>query len=179
MKRLQQWTVVLATVGAVGLAGCGSSSSKSAATTAAPTTAAPTTAGPTTTIDQVAAKAQITANWSKFFNGKDPDMTGKLALLENAAKIGDSYKQTVAKNAASEAETTTSVNGVAFLAPSDCNDALGESVPCAKVTYDLLIKGAPVLKAQIGYAVLLDGTWKVSQVTNCALSSLGGINCPS
>jgi hypothetical protein len=179
MKRLQLWTVALVTVGAVAVTGCGSSSSKSAATTAAPTTAAPTTAGPTTTIDQVAAKTQITANWSKFFNGMDSDITGKLALLENAAKIGDSYKQTVAKNAASEGETSTSVSSVAFLATSDCNDALGENVPCAKVTYDLLLKGVAALKAQIGYAVFIDGTWKVSQVTECALGHLGGVDCPA
>jgi hypothetical protein len=179
MNRLQRWTVALVTVGTMAVTGCGSSSSKSAATTATPSTAAPTTAGPTTTIDQAAATAQITANWTKFFDGKNTDFNSKLALLENATKIGDAYRQALAKGGATAGQTSTAVHGVAFLATTDCNDALGESVSCAKVTYDLLVNGTAALKAQIGYAVLVDGTWKVSQITDCALSHLGGVDCPA
>ena len=170
VKRL----LVLASVVVV-LAACGSSS-KSSSTTAAPTTTAP---APTTTQDPAAATAAITANWTKFFNGADPDSAGKLALLENSAKFGDAYKQSLAKAGATAAQTSTKVDGVQLLSTDDCNNALGESVPCAKVTYDLLVSGKAALSGQIGYAVYVSGVWEVSSVTACALSHLGGVDCPA
>lgn len=170
MKRLLG--VVMAVLG---LAACGSSS-KSASTTAAPAT---TVAATPTTQDPTAAKAAITANWTAFFNGASTDSAGKLALLENAAKIGDAYKQSLAKAGATATQTSTRVNGIELLTIDDCNTNLGESVPCAKVTYDLLLNGKAALSGQIGYAVFVQGQWKVSQVTECGLSHLGGVDCPA
>lgn len=173
--RLQRWTVGMALTGVMLLlAACGSSSSSTKATTP-PTTAAPTT----TTMDAATAKAQIEANWTKFFDGSNPDTNSKLAVLENAAKIGDAYKQAEAKAGASASQTSTKVNAIELLSVSDCNDNLGESVVCAKVTYDLLVGGKPALSNQIGYAVYDNGVWKVSAVTDCALSHLGGVDCPA
>jgi hypothetical protein len=102
-----------------------------------------------------------------------------LALLENSAKIGDAYKQAEAKAGTAATQSSSKVSAVQLLSIDDCNTNLGESVPCAKVTYDLLVNGTPVLSGQIGYAVYVDGQWKVSQVTDCALSHLGGVDCPA
>src|ERR1700756_5145679 len=109
----------------IGLAACGSSS-KSASTTAAPTTTAP---APTTTQDPTAAKVAITANWTTFFNGADSDAAGKFALLENSAKIGASYRQSLAKAGATASQTSAKVDGVEMQTLDDCNNNLGESVP--------------------------------------------------
>lgn len=171
MKALRWFAVPFAVLA---LVGCGSSSKK-AATTSAPTTLPPTT----TTQDPAAAKAAITANWTTFFDGKNPDTNAKLALLENSAKIGDAYKQAEAKAGTAASQSSSKVSGVELLSIADCNTNLGESVPCAKVTYDLLVNGTPALSGQIGYAVYVDGQWKVSQVTDCALSHLGGVECPA
>ena len=172
MKALRWFAVPLA---ALALVACGSSSKK-AATTTAPTTTVPAT---TTTQDPATAKAAISANWTTFFDGKNTDTAAKLALLENAAKIGDAYKQAEAKAGTAATQGSSKVNGVELLSIADCNTNLGESVPCAKVTYDLLVNGTPALSGQIGYAVYVDGQWKVSQVTDCALSHLGGVDCPA
>lgn len=159
------------------LAACGSSSKTSPPT--ATTTAATTAPAQATTIDQVAAQAQITTAWTTFFNGQLKDEAAKLAVLEDADKIKATYEQSAAKNAASLAQSSAKVTAVAFLSLSDCNDALSESVACAKVTFDLLVNGKDGLPAYIGYAVLVGGSWKVSKVTECALSALGGVNCPA
>jgi hypothetical protein len=168
-----RWFVV--PVAVLALAACGSSS-KPAATTSAPTT----TAAPTpTTQDPAAAKASITANWTTFFDGTNPDVNGKLALLENSAKIGTAYKQALAKAGTAASQGSSKVSGVELLSLADCNTNLGENVPCAKVTYDLLVNGKPALSGQTGYAVYVDGAWKVSEVTDCGLSHLGGVDCPA
>jgi hypothetical protein len=159
------------------LTACGSTSKSSPNVTSAPSTAAPTsTVAPTTTIDAVAAKAEITANWTKFFDASVTDINAKLAVMENAAKIGDVYKQLVQKSGGG---TSAKVTAVELETPSACNDALGETVLCAKVTFDLLVNGKPALPGYTGYAVLDGGVWKVSQVTNCTLISLGSGKCPA
>lgn len=155
---------------------CGSGSSSSSPTTAAPTT---TVAPTTTTLDAVAAKAAVTATWVAFFDGKNTDNAAKLKLLENGDKLADTFRRSAAKSAGLAAQTSVQVNSVEIVSTSDCNDALGESVTCAKVGYDLLLNGKPALQNQIGYAVFINGEWKVSQVTECALSHLGGVDCPA
>ncbi len=176
-----RWTVAVILTGVVSLAGCGSSGSKSPSRSVAPpasTTTAPA-ATTTTTMDLAASTAAIQTNWTRFFDGSNKDLNAKLALLENADKIGPAYEQAEAKSGAVATQTTTKVDGVQLLGASDCNDALTETVPCAKVTYDLLVNGKPALAGQIGYAVYVGNTWKVSEVTDCALSALGGVTCPS
>jgi hypothetical protein len=46
------------------------------------------------------------------------------------------------------------------------------AVTTAKVTYDLLLSGKPVLTNQSGIAVLQDGIWKVVTATLHALRSV-------
>jgi hypothetical protein len=49
----------------------------------------------------------------------------------------------------------------------------------ASVDYTLLFAGQPQFGVRTGTAVRIDGTWKVSRDTECALLSLGGITCPA
>jgi hypothetical protein len=48
----------------------------------------------------------------------------------------------------------------------------------AVVIWDLVNNGNPLLANQIGFAVLVDGKWKVARETDCALLKLGGAICP-
>ena len=48
----------------------------------------------------------------------------------------------------------------------------------ATFDYDVLNGGSVVIPGQHGVAVLVDGHWKVSRDTVCALLAQGGISCP-
>lgn len=48
----------------------------------------------------------------------------------------------------------------------------------AVVDYTLLFNGQPQFGRRTGAAVKIDGLWKVSRDTECALLALGGITCP-
>ncbi|MEV5973298.1 hypothetical protein [Streptomyces sp. NPDC051921] len=114
--------------------------------------------------DPVAAKAEITKNWTAFFDPKTP-AAERVELLENgeqmapvlAAFSGD-------KNAAM---TSAKVTGVEFTSPTNAN-----------VTYDLLVGGNPALPDAKGTSVLQNDTWKVSVTTLCGLVQLSGATVP-
>jgi hypothetical protein len=150
-------------------AACGDDSDDDSASA---TTAAATT---TTQLDEAAAKAEITATFEKFFNGADADTAGKIAILENGPKLQGTYEQASANGAAKG--STTKVQSVEILKPADCEQAGVES-PCALVVHDLLVNGTPALEGQKSYAVQVDGKWKVSQLSYCAFTGLGGVTCP-
>ncbi|MER7534470.1 hypothetical protein ABTX77_06730 [Streptomyces sp. NPDC097704] len=114
--------------------------------------------------DPAAAKAQITRNWTAFFDPKTP-VAEKVKLLENGEQMrpvlgafaGD-------KNAAM---TSAKVTGIEFTSATGAN-----------VTYDLLVGGAPALTGSQGTSVLQDNTWKVSVKTLCGLVELSGVTVP-
>ncbi|WP_229818741.1 MULTISPECIES: hypothetical protein [Streptomyces] len=114
--------------------------------------------------DPEAAEAEITKNWTAFFDPKTPT-DEKVKLLENgermrtvlAAFAGD-------KNAAM---TSAKVKGIEFTSPND-----------ADVTYDLLVGGAAALPDSKGTSVLQEDTWKVSVKTLCGLVQLSGASVP-
>lgn len=171
IRRVLTAGLLTVTVAAGGVA-CGSSK-KSAKSSATTTTAAPTTT--TTTMDEATAKAQITANFTKFFNGADTDVNGKLALLEDGDKYRDTFIQS-SQGAAAKASSTR-VTAIEFLTAADCSQS-GIPSPCAKVTNDLLVNGQPALSGQKSYAVYVNGQWKVAAITYCGLIALGGSKCP-
>ncbi|MEV4429032.1 hypothetical protein AB0K23_27355 [Streptomyces sp. NPDC049602] len=111
--------------------------------------------------DPAAAKAQITKNWTAFFDPNTP-VAEKVKLLENGEQMrpvlgafaGD-------KNAAM---TSAKVTGIEFTSATDAN-----------VTYDLLVGGAPALPGSQGTSVLQNDTWKVSVKTLCGLVELSGV----
>lgn len=165
-------------------AACGSSSSSSkpsssattsptTTTTTSPTT---TTTTPTTTTspaspsetataggapaDQAAAKAQITANWEKFFDPKTA-VADKAKYLENGDKLAP-----LLQGFASDprvGQVSAKVSNVVFTSPTT-----------ATVTYALSLSGTVVEPNATGKAVLQDGTWKVSLSSLCGLLALTG-----
>ncbi|MFD3535532.1 hypothetical protein [Streptomyces sp. NPDC058664] len=148
------------------VASCGDSGegrSQEADTSAPPgTTAEPPGAGEPA--DPAAAKAEITRNWTAFFDPKTPEAE-KVGLLEDGERMrgvlgafaGD-------KNAAM---TSAKVTGVEFTSATGAN-----------VTYDLLVGGNPALPGAQGTSVLQDDTWKVSVRTLCGLVELSGVTVP-
>ncbi|MEX0169389.1 hypothetical protein MRBLMG1_001956 [Streptomyces sp. LMG1-1-1.1] len=114
--------------------------------------------------DPVAAKAEVTRNWTAFFDPKTP-VAEKVRLLEN----GEQMRPVLAAFAGDKnaAMTSAKVTGVAFTSAADAN-----------VTYDLLVGGNPALSGSQGTSVLQDGTWKVSVKTLCGLVELSGVTVP-
>lgn len=114
--------------------------------------------------DPAAAKAEITKNWTAFFDPKTPT-ADRVKLLEDGERMqavlgafaGD-------KNAAM---TSAKVTGVTF-----------DSATEAGVTYDLLVGGSPALPGAQGTSVLQNDTWKVSVKTLCGLVELSGATVP-
>ncbi|KQX55000.1 MULTISPECIES: hypothetical protein [unclassified Streptomyces] len=132
------------------------------------TTAPPGTANVTPPADRpadpAAAQAEITRNWTAFFDPKTP-AAERVKLLEDGERMqavlgafgGD-------KNAAM---TSAKVTGVEFTSATGAN-----------VTYDLLVGGNPALPGAKGTSVLQNDTWKVSVKTLCGLVELSGVTVP-
>ena len=118
-----------------------------------------TAATPSTTLDPAATKAQITANWEKFFSHTST-LAERQALLENGAN----YAEALAQRAQDplQAQATATVKDVQL---TDADHA--------SVTYDVLLNGQVALSNAAGTAVLQDGTWKVSAQSFCSLVTLG------
>ncbi|WP_225803234.1 hypothetical protein [Streptomyces sp. NK15101] len=142
----------------------GGSSGDRSTTTAPPGMTGQPPGGAVQPDDPAAARAEITKNWTAFFDPKTPTAE-KTRLLENgeqmapvlAAFAGD-------KNAAA---TTAEVKGIDFTSPDGAN-----------VTYDLLVGGNPALPDSKGTSVLQGDTWKVSVKTLCGLVELSGVAVP-
>jgi hypothetical protein len=138
------------------------STSTTVGSTKPPTTtvAAPTsTAGPTTTLDGAAVKAQITANWERFFL-PSTSISDRAALLENGVTLQAALEQR-AKDPLQQ-QASARVKNIDLDAPGR-----------ATVTYDVSLNGEVALPDAQGVAVLQDGVWKVSAESFCALISLG------
>lgn len=141
------------------LAGCsddGGSSSQSSTTTAPASANGPA--------DPAAAKAEVTKNWTAFFDPKTPTAE-RIKLLENGPQMAPVLAAFAADKTA--AMTSAEVKAVAFTSPTG-----------ADVTYDLLVGGNPALPDSKGTSVLQDDTWKVSVRTLCGLVQLSGAQVP-
>jgi hypothetical protein len=90
------------------------------------------------------------------------------ALVEDADALLDSIHQGMAQH--SEADLTGYSGRVESVTMTD--------VDHATVQYVLLWNGQSQFGVRTGTAVRVDGVWKVSRDTECALLSLGGISCP-
>src|ERR1700759_325314 len=155
------------TVTACGSSGGGSSSGSSAsasasgpASSAASSAAATPSAAPPASSGggSSAAVSQIKANWVAFFNPKTP-VTKRVSLLQNGQAFASIIRAQASSALASSA--TSSVSAVT-----------AESATEAKVTYSILVGGAPALKNQPGVAVKQGGVWKVGDQSFCALLTL-------
>jgi hypothetical protein len=155
MTGLQRRLIVAVVGGLLVLGACGGSS-KSAATT--------TTTAPTTTLSPQQTKDAITKVFTDFFNGANPDLNGKLQLLDDPAKY-----QAVYTKFANDPTTGPELKG----ASATVTNVVVNSDGTADVTYTLNLNGSPTLKDQVGKAVQVNGQWRVSGTTFCDLAALG------
>ncbi len=110
----------------------------------------------TTSGSGTSAAAQVKRNWVAFFS-PHTSTSRKLALLQNGSK----FAPVLAQLSSTAASVSSTVQKVQLTSSST-----------AKVTYTVLLGGAPVLSNQPGLAVKQSGTWKVADSSLCALLSL-------
>ncbi|WP_426363151.1 hypothetical protein [Streptomyces sp. E-08] len=163
--RLAVLGAVAVLVLAPALASCsddgGTNSSGTSSSSPPPASPPPASAAPA---DPVAAKAEITRNWTAFFDPKTP-VAEKVRLLENGEQLRPVLGAFAAdKNAAM---TSAKVTGIEFTSATGAN-----------VTYDLLVGGTPALTGSQGTSILQNDTWKVSVKTLCGLVELSGVTVP-
>ncbi|WP_418956239.1 hypothetical protein [Streptomyces tritici] len=144
-------------------AACGDDDSPSSPSTPTSPIAPPVPTSPPAAdepADPVAAKAEITKNWTAFFDAKTP-VDEKVRVLEN----GEQMRPVLAAFAQdpNAAKSSAKVSAVSFTAKDK-----------AEVTYDLLVGGTPAIPDSKGTAVEQEGTWKVSVQTLCALVKQSG-----
>ena len=162
----------LVLVTAMSACSSGSSSSSSTASTA-PSTSASTSASaaasssPAASGGSSSAVAEITANWTTFFNSSTPN-SKRVQLLENGSQFSSAITAFAASPLA--AAVTSKVDSVSL-----------SSATKAKVKYDLSAMGTTVASGASGSAVLQDGTWKVGDDVFCGLlteAKSAGITIP-
>ena len=158
----------LVLVTAMSACSSGSSSSSSTASTA-PSTAASSSAVSSTPVPSgsSSAVAEITANWTTFFNSSTPN-SKRVQLLENGSQFSSAITAFAASPLA--AAVTSKVDSVSL-----------SSATKAKVKYDLSAMGTTVASGASGTAVLQDGTWKVGDDVFCGLlteAKSAGITIP-
>jgi len=122
-----------------------------------------------------AALAEIRAAFETFFGGAATPLDAKVAVLQD----GEQYRSMLADASADEQfqSLTIDIRDIRLLPDDECA-ALDVDAPCAIVTHDLLVGGAPALVAQESTAVQVDGHWLVAASAWCAVVALGGETCP-
>lgn len=107
-----------------------------------------------------ATTAAIKSAYRKLFAPSTPINESVKALQNGAA-----FKQALIEQSKSPMakKSSAAASKVTLLSPD-----------LARVTYSILLAGAPVLRGQTGYAVREDGTWKVADKTFCGLLALNG-----
>ncbi|MEI7547567.1 MAG: hypothetical protein WCK21_05860 [Actinomycetota bacterium] len=162
--------------------GCGGDSKPAATTPATTTDTTPVTTGATpastgtssTIADGTTSIATIRTAFTTFFTGGG-SVDAKVAVLQD----GERYRPMLTDAAANAQfrSLTIDIRDIRLATAAECG-GYGELATCAVVTYDLLVGGAPMLAAHQGYAVRVDGTWKVASSAWCAVVKLGGETCP-
>lgn len=113
---------------------------------------------------------EVTAAYTDFFFNFNGDVT----LLEDGESFPAEVLDGMRATAANAGEISVTVHSVTALDDAGC-DAAGVASPCAEVNFDLNVaEQRPAVGDQTGYAVQVDGTWKVAKTTFCSLASLGG-----
>lgn len=152
--------VVIVLVAALSSACGGSGGSPApAADTGSPSTGSSAQPADTAPADAAAARAEIIANWQKFFDSSTPSSVAK-GLLEQGGSLGPALKKAQEEDRATGGQRSANVSKVQFTSPTRAN-----------VLYRLNAAGR-TLNAS-GVAVLENGTWKVADITFCTLVVLG------
>jgi len=127
------------------LAACGSSGTSSVSP-------------PPSTHPPASATALITANWEAFFSGKTA-AAKKITLLQN----GQAFATII---------NAQSGSSMASSASAKVTKVTVTSTTQATVAYNILLGTTPALTNQSGLAVYQNGTWKVGDISFCALLAL-------
>ena len=152
--------LVLTLVAALALAACGDDDEGGSGDGDSTTT---TTEGTTTTsIDEEAAKAEITEAWEGLLSGANT-LDQRIAYLEDGDELRALAEQQFSILGEQASASSGKVKDITF------NDD-----GTANVTYDILLNNVPALPDAQGTAVQVDGEWKFSKLTMCDLLSLAG-----
>ena len=153
---------LLAGVAAFTMAACGSSSSGSHSGS---TGAHGTPASSGGSAPDAATAGAIRNAYEKFFAPNTPEAIS-LSLLQD----GQAFKATV------EAQAK---GGLAQKSSAKVSKITMQSKSVAKVVFTIYVNGSAALPNQPGFAVKIDGTWKVSGKTFCDLLTLEGSPAPA
>jgi hypothetical protein len=151
------FVVLIAALALSSLAAC-SSDKKTASTTSSAATS--TTGKP---FDEAAAKAEITAAYTEFFDGTKGTKESKLQQLAEADKLRALFLENFDKNAAVAAMTTITMETITF----------GADKTTADTVFTLNVNGTPALEHFGGSAVLKDGKWKLTTAAFCDITYIG------
>jgi hypothetical protein len=158
----QALTIAGACALAAAVAACSSSSTPPSSASKPPASpsasASPSTTSPSSSSSSAAA-ADITANWTKFFDFATP-AAQREALLEDGSQF----------NAVIESELKDPLYSGAHAKVLSVTDITATQ---AAVKYEVLL-GSTVATTQTGTAVYQDGTWKVGASSFCGLLTLEG-----
>jgi hypothetical protein len=137
------------------LAGCSSSSSSSSSPPS-----------------QATSVAQIKSAYSTLFDLANPSIDPKVSVTEDGPALRSSMEHAFHSSLASLAKGATVIS-VKLEGQASCQRALGEKVPCALVSYQIIgSNGQPVFQQpSTGYAVYKDHRWLVAKTVVCSLMS--------
>lgn len=127
------------------------------------------TATTTTVASQATADATagITAAFQTFFDGSQPDMSARAAVLENGEQLRSTLDGLFGQNAALATRASATVDSIVLTSPDT-----------ADVTYSVLLDGQVALGGVAGNAVKVDGRWLVGQQTFCNIATQGAETLP-
>jgi hypothetical protein len=160
MNRLRLVAPALALTAFAAACSSGSSGGKAALNTP-PSSTPPTTSTATAPADEAAAKAEIKANWTKFYAYRTKAAVAA-TLLEDGDQMGGALAFARQEQAQTHIKQNVKVKVITFTDATHAN-----------VTYALLNGKTALLPNASGVAVLVDGKWKVSKTSFCTLVLLG------
>ncbi|HET6817666.1 MAG TPA: hypothetical protein VFH66_10625 [Mycobacteriales bacterium] len=166
MIRLRAVVPGLVLAALVSACGGGSSGGAKGGSTPPPTTPGTPQVSATAPADPTAAKAEIKANWTKFYAYKTTPAQAA-ALLEDGDQMSGALAFARQEQAKSHIRQNVQVKVITFTDATHAN-----------VTYALLNGNTALLPSASGVAVFVDGTWKVSKTSFCTLVLLGANGKP-
>lgn len=117
--------------------------------------------------DPEAAKKEITALYTFIFNGANPQVDEKLALVDKGDRVRDSFIKALTDNKATFDALTSQVDNIEFTSPTE-----------AKTTFTIMVNGQPTLKGFTGKALYKNGKWYLAASGLCDLVSLADATLP-
>lgn len=111
--------------------------------------------------DPEAAKKEISDLLVYIFDGKNPEIEPKLALVSKPEAIRDSLLKALAANKATFDALSAKVTDIEFKSPTE-----------ALVTFTLMVAGQPTLEGFQGTVRFEDGKWRLQPQTMCDLVAL-------